>query len=699
MNDIPPSPILGALRIDAARCRDFEESSRLEWLESDGLGGYACGTVAGVLTRRYHALLIAALLPPVERRALLSHLDETLEIGGPGGAPQRVELASHAWAEGPIQPRGFELLSGFALDPWPTWTYELAGRGALRREVAMLHERAGVVIRYAWEGTEPLALTLRPFFAWRDYHDILKRRPAGEIKAVPANKEDDWKEPLTAWRFSPFHPPLRGPIPSKVAVFLNANAPLAFQEEERWAEGFAYAIEQERGDPEPEDKHSPGEFSTRLEPGQSLALWFGMEPLEAEVLDALLRVERERRAALTLPAYPDHPDARLLARAADQFIVRRGSGLATVVAGYPWFTDWGRDTMISLPGLALDTGRLAEAEGMLFAFAEATDRGMIPNRFPDEGEAPAYNTIDASLWFFEAAGQWLEAGGNRELFHRRLWPVFQSILKWHERGTRHNIGVDPSDGLLRGGETGTQLTWMDAKVDDEVFTPRHGKAVEINALWVNALRRMAEWAQDLGELHVRSHCDDLADRAADSFEEKFWNEERGYLFDVIESDGPQHRDPALRPNQILAVSLWRTPLPPELFQPVLEAVEKSLAAPMGLRSLASEEPGYFGFYGGSRYQRDSQYHNGPVWGWLLGPYVSAVFRVRGDSPETRQAMRAYLRPVLEFLRGRGLGQIAEIYDGDAPRAPRGCFAQAWSVAEAIRVLARHRLLDEEPETV
>jgi len=718
-------PVTPTIRIDEATCRDLAHSTRLEWLESNGLGSYASGTVSGIHTRRYHGIFLGALRPPVERVLLLSHLEDTLDCNG-----WRYHLGTNAYKSKDIHPDGYTRLKEFALEPWPTWTYALKG-AHLKKEVAMFQGRQGTMVRYTYRSSDDAGvptraiLTVRPLCAWRDYHDILPKDERREIDIRPAgNDTRAWTLVLrqpnaggppppprpTAPKSSyfqgpsmPSSPPFTAtapvapnsalPPPPPCQLHVRCSLPLLVEHTAYWYEGFSYAIEEdERGDPNREDKHSPGRFVAELEPDSTVTIWFGLEPIDPATLNEIANRERDRRANLILPAYPDSQEAKMLARAADQFLVRRGSGLATVLAGYPWFTDWGRDTMIALPGLALATGRIDEANKILRVFAQATSQGMIPNRFPDVGETPEYNTVDATLWFFEAAQRFLEAGGDKRVFDRDLWPVFKSILDWHERGTRFGIGVDADDGLLKCGNAQTQLTWMDAKYEDTAFTPRHGKPVEINALWVNALRLASSWAQERGDSPLATKLLNMARKATASFNAKFWCAEKKYLYDVIESDGANHRDSSLRPNQILAVSLRHTPLDPSRFASVLAAIEKQLVTPFGLRSLGPKESKYAGEYIGDRPTRDAQYHNGPVWGWLIGPYVSAVLRVRGDSPATRLAMRQYLTPVLQFLVGRGMGQLAEIYDGDAPHTPRGCFAQAWSVSELIRVIVDHKLL-------
>jgi predicted glycogen debranching enzyme len=463
----------------------------------------------------------------------------------------------------------------------------------------------------------------------------------------------------------------------------------------QWYQNYRLSVEEYRGlDPLDDNLHT-GLFEATLEPGGSLTL-VATTQADADLDgDAAYARRQAHEAALLARARPHLPEAppeiEHLVLAADQFVVRRPRPTAaggeaevqgrSVIAGYPWFGDWGRDTMISLPGLALTTGRPEVAARVLRTYAHYVDQGMLPNRFPEEGQAPEYNTADATLWYFEAIRCYQAAlrrhDENTTVDHhllRDLFPVLAEIVDWHRRGTRYGIGLDPDDGLLRAGEEGHQLTWMDAKVEDWVVTPRSGKPVEINALWYNALCVMADFARHLG--HDPAPYKDLAEAAIAGFA-RFWDEERRYLHDVL--DGPRGDDAALRPNQLLAVSLPYSPLPADQQRAVVDACARHLLTSHGLRSLAPEDGQYIGRYGGGRRQRDAAYHQGTVWSWLIGPFVRAHLRVYGDPA----AARAYLAPLLRHLAAHGLGSVSEIFDGDAPFAPRGCLAQAWSVAELL----------------
>ncbi|RME54287.1 MAG: glycogen debranching protein, partial [Caldilineae bacterium] len=447
-----------------------------------------------------------------------------------------------------------------------------------------------------------------------------------------------------------------------------------------WHRGYLLAQEAYRGLDALDDNLYAGEFSVLLHPGESLTLVASTEPAPNLDGHAAYAVRQEHEQALLAASPQANAPAwvRQLVLAADQFIVQRATpddrDGRSVIAGYPWFGDWGRDTMIALPGLALATGRHALAASILRTFAQFVDRGMLPNRFPDAGETPEYNTVDATLWYFEAIRAYVAATGDESLL-RDLFPVLQEIVAWHQRGARYGIRMD-ADGLLAAGEEGVQLTWMDAKVGDWVVTPRTGKPVEINALWYNALRNMAAFARRLGL--PGEEYDALATQSRTGFA-RFWYAAGGYCYDVI--DGPAGDDPSLRPNQLLAVSLPHSPLTPEQQRSVVDVCARRLLTSYGLRSLAPDDPAYRGHYGGGPQERDGAYHQGAVWSWLMGPFVSAHLRVHGD----RAAALNFLAPFAHHLADHGLGSISEIFDGDPPHTPRGCIAQAWGVAELLRV--------------
>jgi len=646
-------------------CGRPDAAAAREWLCTNGLGGFASGTVAGVLTRRYHGLLVAALAPPLGRTLLVAKADETVEYAG-----LRRALGTNRWADGTVDPAGHRDLERFRLDgTTPVWTYAVAD-ALLEKRVWM--EPGANTTYVTWRlvrGGGPLALEARVFVNYRDYH--------------ATTRGDGWTMRVT-------------PVPSGVSVvayegarpvLLLARADGGAAEvapAHTWHHRFELSRERERGLDAQDDHLHAATVRATLGPGETLTLaasaeaapspdgaaaWRRRTAHEADVL------ERWRRAAgPAAPGWIEH-----LALAADQFVVRRplpddADGGRTLIAGYHWFGDWRRDTMIALPGLTLATGRPEIAARVLRTFARFVDRGMLPNRFPDGGEAPEYNTVDASLWYFEAVRAYRAATGDAGLV-KELYPVLEEMVRRHVEGTRHGIRVDPADGLLASGEPGVQLTWMDAKVGDWVVTPRRGKAVEINALWYNALVAMAGFAGELGRPAAR--WESLAARVAASFD-RFWNADRGCCFDVV--DGPDGDDPALRPNQIFALALPESPLSAERQRAVVDACARRLLTSYGLRSLAPGERAYHGRYGGDALARDGAYHQGTVWAWLLGPFALAHARAHGD----REAARAFLEPLAHHLGDYGLGSIAEVFDGDAPFAPGGCIAQAWSVAETLR---------------
>ena len=601
-------------------CRDFARSSKLEWLEPNGAGGFAMGTVAGVNTRRYHGLLVASLKPPVERKVLLSRVEEEVAIDG------RTYSLGVCQYPGTLSCRGLELLDEFRIDPCATWRYSLDG-DFLEKQVYLVEGRQTVVIRY--RSDKALTLRVRPFLAYRDYHSL-------------GHARDD----------------LYGGLP-RLEFAHNGR----FEDDGHWYYSVEYLVELERGLDFREDLFTPGVISLDVRPGEWTAITATIEG--AASIDNAAREPAPRR---------------------DPFVVRRADGRPTILAGYPWFTDWGRDTMISLPGLLIAPKRLEEARQVIEAFLSHLNRGLIPNRFPDIGEEPEYNTADATLWMFQAMRAWLEAGGDRTFLRDTFYPAAKEILAWHRKGTWYGIRADPEDHLLRAGTPGTQLTWMDAKVGDWVVTPRHGKPVEINALWHGALCLAAEWAAQLSDTDADNFRQE-ARQVRDSFRARFWNSERNCLFDVLSEDGTVSK---VRPNQIFAVSLPYNLLEPELRRAVVEIVAKELLTPVGLRTLERSDPEYQPRYEGSLRQRDGAYHRGTVWPWLLGPFVDAYLNAFGRTDENLIYCRGLVDQLEEqAAQGGCIGSIAEIYDGDEPRYPRGCPAQAWSVAEIARLRATY----------
>jgi predicted glycogen debranching enzyme len=649
-----------------------------EWLVTNGLGGFACGTLAQANTRRYHGLLVASLRPPVQRVVMVAKLEVLARYRG--GAYQ---LSCNEFADGTIAPRGFERLQSYADEAGaPLWTYA-CGDALLEQRVWMAQGRNTTYVSFCLRAAAAaMELELRPLCTYRDYH----AHSRGGWSLAVATEERGCR--VTAFP---------GARPYRVLTDRGE-----FSAEPDWYWNFHHRSEAERGLDAEEDLFRPGTFRLRLEPGETVTLVATAEA-DFEAPDAALEREQKRRRALLRSGAETAPQwVRRLTLAADQFIVRRSDAEGklqgtSVIAGYPWFSDWGRDTMIALPGLALATGRHADAAAILRTFASHVSEGMLPNRFPDGGEAPEYNTVDATLWMFHAISAYLDATGDRVLL-RDLYPTLREIIDWHQRGTRYGIRVDAGDGLLLAGEAGVQLTWMDAKVGDWVVTPRIGKAVEINALWHYALSRMASWARDLNDHRAASGYAAGAGQAAASFAARFWYPAGGYLYDVIDgpegmTDGGRRVDPSLRPNQIFAVSLGSELLDARSARAVVEVCAHELLTPVGLRSLSPSDPRYAPHYRGDPRARDGAYHQGTVWSWLLGPFALAHHRVYGDAPHAL----ALLEGLAGHLDEGCSGTISEILDGSLPHAPRGCFAQAWSVSETLR--AYHDLSAQRTRTI
>ncbi|MBT6146858.1 MAG: glycogen debranching protein [Gemmatimonadetes bacterium] len=648
---------------------DLNQSLRCEWIEPNGLGGWASSTVSGAHTRRYHGLLVAAVQPPVDRRVLLSRLDETLHLmDGP------VELTTSLFP-GAVQPEGYQWLTEFSTDPVATFHYRI-GDIVFVRTIAAVHGRNATIIRYHLaQAQAPARLELRPLYAGRDYHQLVR---ANDDITRTGDFTDD------VFSYAPYE--------GQTAVRLHVPGS-RFSTSDHWYYNYQYPREEERGLDSEEDLFSPGLLTVIMRPGETLTVVAAADDGDLEG-EALYQREIQRRSQRSCPPLlQDDPVGRRLVQAADAFLVRRGDERATILAGYHWFADWGRDTMISLPGICLVTGRFDEARRVLQAFADASSSGLIPNRFPDVGETPEYNTVDATLWFFHALRRYVEVSGDQDLA-RQLWPLLQQMLDAHRRGTRYGIGVDV-DGLLKAGQTGSQLTWMDAKVGEWVVTPRIGKPVEIQALWINALDTAARFARLCGDDESAAVCVEDARRAATSFARRFWNEDRHCLYDLV--DGPNGDDAAIRPNQLLALSLPVAVVDDKHARQILTVVERDLLTPRGLRSLAPQDAAYRGVYHGSPVDRDGAYHQGTVWGWLMGPYLSALVRFGGDRAPARA--RRLIDGFAEHLDEAGLDSISEVFDGDAPHAPKGCFAQAWSVAELLRALWEDVLAQDRPEWI
>jgi len=647
-------------------CGNLDAAEAREWIVTNGIGGFASGTIAGCETRRYHGLLLAALRPPVARTQLVTGLDEIVRYGG-----AEYSLATHQWAGGVVDPKGFLNIESFRLDGMmPVWTYALAD-ALLEKRVWMRHGENTTYVEYTMvRGSSGVELDLKALVNYRDFHGSTH---AGNWRM----KIDPVENGVQVMAFdgaTPFYLKCAGAV---------------YQPRHEWYRNCFLPVERERGLDDLEDHLFAALFQAKLKVGTTVTFVASTEAT-AGLDGAAVRAESAEREAKLVQSWlaenektaADSPNwLPQLVLAAGQFIVKRSMPEfpdgRSIIAGYHWFGDWGRDTMIALPGLTLATGRADVARQILLAFAEYVDGGMLPNNFPDVGGQPEYNSVDAALWFFEAVRQYFAVTKDgRTLL--QLFPTLGEMIDAHVKGTRYSIHVDPADGLLYAGEPGVQLTWMDAKVGDWVVTPRTGKAVEVNALWINALETMAEFARLLarpGEGYEK-----LSAKARKNFQ-KFWNEERGCCFDVIEAPSVGN-DAALRPNQLLAVSLPVTPLTEEQQKSVVDVCAQHLLTSYGLRSLAPGDPGYQGHYAGGPKDRDAAYHQGTVWGWLLGPFVLAHLRVYGDRAE---AMR-FLEPLGISVHMYGLGTLGEIFEGDPPFTPHGSIAQAWTVGEVLRAM-------------
>jgi predicted glycogen debranching enzyme len=632
---------------------DQTEMKQQEWLEADGLGRFASGTVSGIRTRRYHALLLTATRPPAGRFVLVNGFDAA--VATPSGTHA---ISSQLYAPGVIHPDGASRISEFKIDPWPRWTFTLSDGTKVQQEIFVVLGASVVVL--SWRlltAAGKATLTVRPFLSGRDYHSMHHENAGFQFQP-----ETDGQRLL--WRAYPG-------VPSMIALHNGA-----YRHEPDWYRNFAYEQERERGLDFIEDLGAPGSFQFDLALGEAALIFAADDQLTQHTTETLLvglrAREHERRAAFATP----------LDRAADAYLVKRGKG-KTIVAGYPWFTDWGRDTFISLRGLCLATGRIEDARDILLEWSSVVSEGMLPNLFPDRGDRPEYNSVDASLWYIIAVQDLLAATEEKsgivlQWQKKLLQKAVDAILTGYSRGARYGIRMD-QDGLLAAGVPGVQLTWMDAKVGDWVVTPRIGKPVEVQALWLNAL-----W--------IGSRFDKRwqvpAARGLESFRRRFWNSYGGCLFDVVDADHEAGKlDAAFRPNQIFAVGgLPLALIEGEQAKQIVDAVEQRLWTPLGLRSLAPDQPGYTPRYQGGVRARDGAYHQGTVWPWLIGPFVEAWVRTRGNTGAAKREARArFLTPLLDHLHHAGLGHVSEIADAEAPHTPRGCPFQAWSLAELIRL--------------
>jgi predicted glycogen debranching enzyme len=617
-----------------------------EWLITNGLGSFASGTVVGCNTRRYHGILCAATAPPVGRIMLLNRMGLIIRIDG--GDDHELSLNQFPSS---FHPRGDRYLRTFTLGESARWDYVVPG-AHVSQELTLVWQRNVAVVRLQVTAGKEARIVLRalPLVSIRDFHALIRK--SGSKFSVNAKEE----AVLVRGNEHACH------IASDTGRFVEAPD---------WWFDHIYAVETERGQDDTEDLFVPGQFIVEKTGSFTVQFAISTEEVPQPNWDDVIRTRTQ--AMSRSPTPKPTPVRQRLCRAASDFIVARkapdGSMGTTVIAGYPWFSDWGRDTMIALPGLLLTTGRHEEAGRVLSVFAGFVSEGMIPNNFNDYTNEPAYNTVDASLWFIHACFEYLRASDDVVTFNSRLLPACLAIVDGYRDGTRFRIAMDPFDSLITQGDPGTQLTWMDAKTGGVVFTPRHGKAVEINALWYNALRLLK--------------LDELADRVQESFERAFWIDEMRGLCDVVNSDG---RDLTVRPNQIFAVSLPHSPLSIQQQRAVVEVVQAELLTPYGLRTLSPADPRFEPVYRGNQFTRDRAYHNGTIWPWLIGAFLDAYLKVNNRSKESTAQARQWLTPLIEHMSTSGaIGQISEIFEAEPPHRPVGCFAQAWSVSEVLRL--------------
>lgn len=644
---------------------DSRDLLQKEWLLTNSRGGFVSGTLAGCCTRRYHGLLVGTLHPPASRILALANCLEkiTLEI-------DQLEFSCFEF-EHNMHPRGDEYLTAFTRDFGVHFEYEL-GVARLTKSIYLAPDADTVALVYAFSDlTRPFTFSIRPLTAMRDFHALQN----ASVK-------------LTSAIDNPNTIQIQGPTATDASLYLYSPA-MTFRPDPEWWYRFFYRIENQRGQDCFEDLWSPGWFSCRVENPQTVVLFASLTPKQSSApdwpdLDTLVESLKQQQNGLSRHAYGRDPIQKALFLAAGQFVIQRtieGRPTPTILAGYPWFLDWGRDTFIALPGLCLSTGRLDTAAGVLQTFAAAVSEGMIPNRFDDYGGPPHYNSIDASLWFIQAAFAWLRQSQNDALFETDLLPAVRAVIDAYYAGTRFGIRAD-SDSLITGGDQDTQLTWMDAKCGGVVFTPRQGKPVEINALWYNALCLLADYYTRHGNAEAEYFAS-LSEQVKKSFSALYWNEQTGCLHDCVFPDGSP--DPSIRPNQVFAVSLPHSPLSKAKQKRVVQTVQQELLTPYGLRTLSPRDPKYIGKYRGDGFQRDSAYHQGTVWPWLMGAFIEAFLKVYDNSDRARQQAAAMLSPLIHHFATRGcLGSISEVFDGDPPHYAGGCPAQAWSVAEVLR---------------
>jgi len=619
-----------------------------EWLEADVFGGFASGTAGTERTRRYHALLLTATHPPAGRMVLVNGVEAWLEDAS---GQMRIPLSMQRYGSGSVWPDPSESLLSFDTEPWPTWRFQIGENHILTAEVFVAKQSGQTVLRWRLDGNE-FTLKVWPLLSGRDYHALHHENQAFNFSYTATGDQVRWQA--------------YGDVPAVVAA---SNG--SYVHAPDWYRNFCYTAERERGMDFDEDLATPGIFSFDLSRGEAVLVLCANEGPKTSAIDTarfLADTEHTRRAA-----FPT-----LLHRSADAYIVARNEG-STILAGFPWFTDWGRDTFIAMRGLLIATGRYGDAESILLEWSGTISEGMLPNRFPDSG-VPEYNSVDASLWFVIAVHDYLATGHSQRDTQDRLQQAVDAILDGYSSGTRFQIAADPEDALLRAGVPGVQLTWMDAKVGDWVVTPRIGKPVEVQALWINALRIAAAW---------NPRWKELATLAAHTFQQRFIEPVSGALYDVVDVDHePGKIDRSIRPNQLFAVGGLPFALidNSETARAIVDQCEQLLLTPLGLRTLSPNDPSYKGRYTGTPLERDGAYHQGTVWPWLLGPFVEAWLRVHDNGQSSKaEARQRFLKPLHDHLHRAGLDHLSEVADGDAPHTPGGTPFQAWSLGELMRL--------------
>ncbi len=669
---------------------DLEKAMALEWIVTNGLGGYASSNVLGINTRKYHGVLVAAFNPPVNRKVLLSKLDEQLLINGeahPLGANEFSNV---------IHPGGFKHLESFSQAPFPTFDYFI-NNVRIRKKVLMPHQKNATIVLYEVFSRlkEKLALQIAPLINSRHFHSVTDKE---KLEWCFVQKPSAQKTTLQTSN-------------SQSTLILSSSSGKYIAQDGIWVEDIFFRVDNSQGTTCFDDCYVPGQFEIEVKPGEKTKFCIvaaagkseedaknanSLVCEELEDFEAFYQREKARLSGLLGKFNSLHPSVvqedwlKWLVLAADSFIVNRFSAKTkSVIAGYHWFEDWGRDSLISMPGLTLVTGRFCDAKEILLTFKHYCSNGIVPNRFPDEaGEKPVYNTVDATLWYFNAVLQYLKYTGDFDFVQQKLWAMLQCVVDYHIQGTINNIHLD-NDGLIVHGP---QLTWMDAMLNNNPITPRGGKAVEIQALWYNSLKTMELLATRFGQSNLAEKYGSMAEKAKKNFMEKFWNTQGNCLFDVVNGD---FKDASLRPNQILAISLDFAILDKARQKAAISTVHEQLWATCGLRTLSQDDPKYHGKYRGNWAERNYAYHNGTAWAWLIGPFVTAFLKARNCTTEWRTfAFENFLQPLFkEQMRQAGLGTLSEVFDGDPPHSPGGCVSQAWSVAEPLRAYVEDVLLE------